>query len=402
VTTTGSRPPTPFDDLQGRVDRDRGTVVPIRNDQPAAAGNGRTVRAIRASDITMRATRWLWKDGDAHWLALGGLSLLGGREGVGKSTQAYRIAAEVTRGTLPGAFHSTPRAVIVAATEDAWEQTIVPRLVAAGADLELVLRVDVTTPDGFPEGLSLPEDMAGLRQLVEQEHVVLILLDPLIGTVGKALDSHKDADVRRALEPLSRLGHDLQVTLVGLIHVNKSTGSDLLTRLMASRAFAAVARAVLFCAEEDQDADLDLGNAGQFFLLGQPKNNLAAKVAHSLRYHIEGTKVGHDQDLDEPIYGARVVWDGHVGDSIQAIIAKQENKAPAKETAQDRAARWLEQYLTEHGPTPSRTVKAAAAPVHNERTLKRTLGDIGGRWFTRPGSNETIWALADHPQELSS
>ena len=43
----------------------------------------------------------------------------------------------MTRGTLQGACQGNPRAVIVAATEDSWEHTIVPRLMAAGADLNL-------------------------------------------------------------------------------------------------------------------------------------------------------------------------------------------------------------------------------------------------------------------------
>jgi predicted ATP-dependent serine protease len=191
--------------------------------EPEPDGKTRRVRLIRASDMTMRATRWLWEeDARTRWLPLGGLTLLGGREGVGKTTIAYGIAARVTRGTLPGSFHGTPKSVVVAATEDAWEQTILPRLVAAGADLDCVFRVDTITPDGYPEGLSLPEDVAGLRLICEDEDVALVLLDPLIGTVGKALDSHKDADVRRALEPLSRLAHDVGVSLLGLIHVNKT------------------------------------------------------------------------------------------------------------------------------------------------------------------------------------
>jgi AAA domain len=357
----------------------------------------RTVRKIRASDMTMRATRWLWQEDDkTRWVPLGGLTLLGGREGVGKTTVAYGTAARTTRGTLPGAFYGTPKSVVIAATEDAWEQTVLPRLVAAGADLDRIYRVDAITPDGFPEGLSLPEDVAGLRRICEDDDVALVLLDPLIGAVGKALDSHKDADVRRALEPLSRLAHDVGVALLGVIHVNKTQGNDLLTRLMASRAFSAVARAVLFAAAEDAPVD-GLGVAGEFFLFGQPKNNLAAKVPHTLRFHIEGTKVGHDKELDEPIYGALVVWDGQVQGSIQDVVAMQESRAPEKENAQDRAASWLLDYLTAHGPTDSRKVKDDADQEgHAERTLKRVLGRVGVVVTTMPGANNaTRWSLPD-------
>ena len=89
----------------------------------------RQLTLTRASDITVRPVHWLW----AARIALGTLVLLGGREGIGKSTIAYTIAALVTRGRLPGRHFGQPKAVIVAATEDSWAHTIVPRLMAAGA-----------------------------------------------------------------------------------------------------------------------------------------------------------------------------------------------------------------------------------------------------------------------------
>ena len=52
--------------------------------------------------------------------------------------------------------------------------------------------------------------------------------------------------MRRALEPLSAMADAANLTVLGLIHVNKSVSSDALNLLMASRAFPAVARNVLF------------------------------------------------------------------------------------------------------------------------------------------------------------
>ncbi|MDB5243889.1 MAG: hypothetical protein JWP57_4515, partial [Spirosoma sp.] len=73
----------------------------------------RTLQLTPASAIRPRPVVWLW-DGR---LALGTLSLLAGREGIGKSTVAYWIAARITRGDLDGLAHGTPRSVLVAATE---------------------------------------------------------------------------------------------------------------------------------------------------------------------------------------------------------------------------------------------------------------------------------------------
>ena len=124
--------------------------------------------------------RWLWHER----LALGSLNLLGGREGIGKSICLYTLGADITRGRLPGVYAGTPRAVVVAASEDSWEFTIVPRLMAAGADLERVFRVDVTAATGSETGLSLPRDLVGLEGVVRDVQAALIILDPLLSRLA--------------------------------------------------------------------------------------------------------------------------------------------------------------------------------------------------------------------------
>lgn len=374
--------------------------------QPAAV-TGRQLKVTRASEITMRAVRWLWEEEveqtavarymcpipPAKWLPLGGLCLLGGREGIGKTTWAYRIAAQATTGTLPGSFLGQPRSVVVAATEDDWARTIVPRLVAAGSDLERVIRVDAEE-DGYISGLTLPADVAALRRLCEHEDVALVLLDPLMGTISGVLDTHKDAEVRRALEPLSRLAHDGQMTVLGLIHVNKSQGSDLLTRLMASRAFSAVARTVLFATKEEPEPGAEQPQH-ETFLFGQAKNNLAAKVPHSVKYHIDGMKVGYDEELGEDIRSSYIVVDGTTDGRIDEIISAQENRAAPRETVSDRAEKWLREYLAGKGAVPSETVKEDGADAgFNARTLQRLLVDVGVLVTPLPGTNnKTAWTL---------
>src|SRR5690349_3618283 len=99
-----------------------------------AAPRGHRRVQLQPAPTTMRPVHWLWD----QRLPLGALTLLAGREGIGKSTVAYALAAQITRGTLPGRYADQPRAVAVCATEDSWEHTISPRLVAAGADLDRV------------------------------------------------------------------------------------------------------------------------------------------------------------------------------------------------------------------------------------------------------------------------
>ncbi|WP_017936248.1 AAA family ATPase [Nocardioides sp. Iso805N] len=108
-------------------------------------------------------------------LAVGSLALLAGREGLGKSTVAYDLTARITRGSLPGTGYGHPGAVIICATEDSWEYTIVPRLIAAGADLDRVFRVDVSTATHVHTTLSLPRDLGGLGRLVSHVDAALVL-----------------------------------------------------------------------------------------------------------------------------------------------------------------------------------------------------------------------------------
>jgi len=56
----------------------------------------------------MRAIQWMWEEGDSKWLAPGSLGLLAGREGVGKSTIAYKIAAQVTRANCQATCAASP------------------------------------------------------------------------------------------------------------------------------------------------------------------------------------------------------------------------------------------------------------------------------------------------------
>ena len=156
------------------------------NEEPPGT---RRLRLTPASRIKPRPVLWLW---DLR-VALGTLGLLAGREGIGKSSIAIAIAAQITRGQLPGVYFGEPRAVIIAATEDSWAHTIVPRLMAAGADLDRIYRVDVTVTDGFDSALMLPSDLSALERSVAEVDAALILLDPLLSRLDCSLDSHKDA-----------------------------------------------------------------------------------------------------------------------------------------------------------------------------------------------------------------
>ncbi len=344
-------------------------------------GDGRTVRLVAASTITVRPVRWLWADR----LALGTLGLLGGREGIGKTILAYTHAAAVTRGTLPGACFGTPRAVIVAATEDSWEHTIVPRLMAAGADLDRVFRVDVVTSEGADTTLSMPLDLPALKRAVEDVRAVLIILDPLLSRLSSALDTHKDAEVRIALEPLVAIAHATDACILGLIHVNKSASSDVLTLLMGSRAFAAVARSVLFVMTDPEDESRRL--------LGQAKNNLGRTDLPTLAFRIVGVKVADTPEGE--VWTGKLDWLGESDRSIQDAI-ETATEAAGDRTATSEAGDWLADYLStqDNRTAESEAVKREGKLAgHSADALKRARRKIRVGCDSHGFPRRTVWIL---------
>jgi RecA-family ATPase len=223
---------------------------------------------------------------------------------------------------------------VIVTTEDDWEATVKPRLAAAGADLNKVYRVEAVQADGLEDILSLPNDLAELERIVKENDVALIVLDPLLTFVNKKLDTHKDAEVRQALEPVGRLAHNTRSSLIGLIHVNKTSEGDLMNRLMASRAIGAVVRGVLFCASYkpiEQNSGEDppfevIGPKRSRFVFGQIKNNLAAKIMRSVEYHVESLIVGHDKEAQRDIEGSLIVIDRMIEENVEDIVLEQEKR----------------------------------------------------------------------------
>ncbi|GAB3781478.1 bifunctional DNA primase/polymerase [Nocardioides ungokensis] len=362
-----------------------GPVGPAQNsdvDSPVAAApaspEGRSLVVTKASDVRPRRVLWLWQDR----LALGTLALLAGREGIGKSTVAYQLAADVTRGMLPGERHGQPSGVIVAATEDSREHTIVPRLLAAGADLDRVLFVEVMTA-GVHGELSLPRDTPQLELLVREHDVALILLDPLMSRLDSRTDTHRDSEVRRDLEPLCAIADRAGATVIGLIHVNKGTSTDPLTMVMGSRAFTAVSRAVLFCAVDPDNEESRL--------LGQAKNNLGRTDLPTLTFTIEAVEVADD---DGPVMGSRVVWTGSTTRPLrEAIEGAAEGSEVRSATAE--AADWLEDHLKLNGGTDtSANVKAEGRKAgHSDRSLRAARVKLGLVVTSEGFPRTSYWSL---------
>jgi AAA domain len=343
----------------------------------------RQVVLTAASEIIPRRVQWLW---DAR-IALGTLALLAGREGLGKSILSYTIAAMITRGMLPGEFYGEPKSVLVAAAEDSWSQTIVPRLIAADADLDRVFRVEVVH-DTIHSELSMPRDLARVKAVAREVDAVLMILDPLISRLDPKLDSHKDADVRRALEPLVAMADVINISVLGLIHHNKSGATDPLQVVMASKAFPAVARSVHTVIPDPDD------ETSNRRLFGTPKNNLGRVDLPTLSFVIESFALDVE---DGTASTGRLVW----GDEAEITIYEAMRRcaeSPDEKSATVEAAEWLEDYLAlNQGRAASAKIKIYGASAgHSYDSLKRARRMIGSAVESSGFPRRTFWL---HPKE---
>ena len=193
---------------------------------PAEPEPRRRLAFTRASDIEPEPVVWAWLDEGEGRVPAGAMTIAAGREGTGKSSFGIWMAAQITRGLLPGNFCGTPKNVFYIAVEDSWKQTIVPRLIAAGADLERVWQVEAVDAEYGETTLSLPQDNSLMEKAIGEHDVALVVLDPLMSCIGKGIDTHRERDVRTALDPLARMADRTGCVLLGIAHFNKGAGTD--------------------------------------------------------------------------------------------------------------------------------------------------------------------------------
>jgi hypothetical protein len=291
---------------QALKSRNMDTVRRVFEEGAAGAGdvtdNGPAVRLTSANSFTMKGTKWLQKGR----IPAGMMTILAGREGIGKSTVSLDIAAHITRGTLEGRYYGKPQNVILCATEDSWEHTIIPRLRAVGADLSRVFHIAVQDETGGFRAITAPGDIRAIEKAIQQSQPALMLIDPIMAVIDGKIDTHVQQQVQQGLEPLTKMCERTMMAALGLIHVNKSTTTDALNSVMGSKAFTSLPRSVLYCIA-------DPGEDGQF-LLTHEKCNVGPKQ-NSLTYRLSSVRLDLDpsevDDGDEAfITTSRVVWGG--------------------------------------------------------------------------------------------
>lgn len=283
----------------------------------------------RAADVPTRRVYWLWK----NLAALGKLTILDGRPGIFKSGMLLDIAARVTTGrdmpTGPSGLMYAEN-VLICSAEDDPEDTIVPRLIGAGADLDRVF---------FYDDLEIPAGMEALQEKIVEVDAVLVVIDPLAAFVDGRFDLNHDQKSRRALKPLAEVAKATKAAIWGLRHVKKATDVSAQDAGSGNIAVGGAARSNLLAGRDPDKAD--------HFVLASIKNNLGTRPA-SLGYHIEQALIETSDGGSTVV--PKIIWDGEVALTADDLVAPER---------QGEAMAFLRDYLAA-GPVASSKVQHAA------------------------------------------
>ncbi len=321
------------------------------------------VDLLRASDIAPEPVSWIWNG----WLASGKMHILGGQPGTGKTTVAIALAATITvGGSWPDGTSAPAGNVLIWSGEDDPADTLVPRLYAAGANCDKVFFVDEVEDRGEKRTFDPAKDIDALcRRAKEIGDVKFILVDPIVSAV--AGDSHKNAEVRRGLQPLVELATNIDCALLGITHFTKGTkGNNPIERITGSLAFGALARVVLVATEQKEKFDPRL------FL--RAKSNIGPDGG-GFEYTLNQRTLPKHPKIE----ASCAVWGNPVEGGVRELLNRAEEVDPVEnKNFAMRGARDFLSTVLEFGPVPVEKLKTEAEDANiSWRTIERAKSALG-------------------------
>ena len=202
-----------------------------------------TVKIIRMSDVELTPVEWLWKP----YLPFGKLSVLQGNPGEGKTYFAMHLAAACTNGKLlPNMESMEPFNVIYQTAEDGLGDTVKPRLIEAGADLDRVLVIDDSEVQ-----LTLSDER--IEKAIIENNARLVIIDPIQAYLGADVDMNRANEVRPIFMRLGQVAQRTGCAILLIGHLNKAAGMQSLQRGLGSIDIAAAVRSVMFIGKLKHD-----------------------------------------------------------------------------------------------------------------------------------------------------
>jgi hypothetical protein len=275
-----------------------------------------------------------------------------------------------------------PAGVVVCPFEDDFSKVVIPRLRAAGADLDRVVGLTSVTDGKKSQPLRFPEDIRHLEAAINQVAAGLVIIDPLMAVVSGTTNPNHDR-VRLVLLELKELAERTQATILGVRHFKKGEAKALY-KGAGNIAILGTARAALMVGEDGKDPS--------HRILAMNKGNMGRKP-DSIRFGVE------EVDVEGAGPNIRIVWRNRVQVTADEVIQADSSGSSAR-GKQQQAANILRQGL-ERGPRPERVIKAVFKSRHRigdsvVDRAKRTIGiesvKFRERWYWGlPGTDWDTW-----------
>ena len=320
----------------------------------------------RGSDIKPEPIRWLWPG----WLAKGKLCILAGDSGIGKTTVSLALAATLTTGgRWPDGTHSAKGRVVMWSGEDDTTDTLVPRMIAMGADMSRVAFVTGANEGDKRRTFDPAKDVPALQDAITKAGgAQLLIIDPVVSTV--AGDGNRANDVRRGLQPLADLAAANSCVVLGITHFSKgSAGKNPVDRVLGSQAFGAAARMVLVAAKQQGETQQ---GGGDCVLCRAKSNNSPDHSGYA--YSLIQTPLKEHPDIE----ASCVLWGGKIEGSAREILALAEAQPVDGEGGKlAEAKKWLSDFLAGGGVSAKEIEAAAKAENLSWKTVRRAKDELG-------------------------
>ena len=234
--------------------------------------------------------------------------MLGGVAGTGKTTISLSLASAITNGgRFPDGVQSEVGNVVMWSGEDDISDTLTPRLMAMGADLEKVHFVGDINTAGEERPFDPSSDLSKLKEAIEKiGNVKLLIIDPIVAVANG--DSHKNSEVRKDLAPLVQMAESLGFAIIGITHFTKgTTGREPVERITGSLAFGAVARVVLVASKTTNQEGEDVR------IFARAKSNIGSDEG-GFEYSLEASTT------ESGIETSKVKWGGIIEGSARELL----------------------------------------------------------------------------------
>ena len=208
--------------------------------------NEPNLKLINMEQVEIEKIDWLLYP----FIPFGKVTIVQGDPGEGKTTMVLQIIAKLTKGeaVLPSGSDEPalegktmalePVNVIYQTAEDGLGDTIKPRLLSAGADCSRVMVIDDNN-----QALTMMD--ARLEEAIIKTKVRLVVLDPIQGFLGAAVDIHRANEIRPLMKRIAVLAEKYHCAIILIGHMNKNSNGKSSYRGLGSIDFQAAARSVL-------------------------------------------------------------------------------------------------------------------------------------------------------------